>query len=168
MNKILFLCLFSGLLAQDNFMEKRKQRSDRMESMLVWRLTDELDLSPEQAEKFFPLHREHRKEILRIREEERAYFEELREKIDDDKELSKADAENTIDRVSVLRKKLLELESSFILGLNDVLSPNQMIKLSVYKEMLMEEMRHNIKDSKRDKKYKKNHKMKRGRKPRYY
>ena len=168
MNKILFLCLFSGLLAQDNVMEKRKQRSDRMESMLVWRLTEELDLSSEQAEKFFPLHREHRKEILRIREQERVYFEELREKIYDDKELTKADAENTIDRVSALRKKLLELESSFILGLNDVLSPNQMIKLSVYKEMLMEEMRHNMKDSKRDKKYKKNHKMKRGRKPRYY
>ncbi len=33
---------------------------ERMEMMMTWKLTEDLDLTPEQADKFFPLLRAHR------------------------------------------------------------------------------------------------------------
>ena len=69
MKHILILFTLSGLMAQkhDRYEKDRWDeapvRSERMESMVIWRLTDHLELSSEQAEKFFPRFREHREEL---------------------------------------------------------------------------------------------------------
>ena len=63
MKQLLALFLISGLMAQEHDWDEKEHdgrdhdRSERMESMMVWRLTDDLELSPEQAEKFFPRFR---------------------------------------------------------------------------------------------------------------
>ena len=46
--------------------ENEHGRRERMETMMVWRLTEELDLKPKQAEKFFPRFREHRKDLSAV------------------------------------------------------------------------------------------------------
>ena len=72
MKHILILFTLSGLMAQkhDRYEKDRWDdapvRSERMESMVIWRLTDHLELSSEQAEKFFPRFREHREEIKQL------------------------------------------------------------------------------------------------------
>ena len=53
----------------DSLIEEDKKA---MEAMMVWKLTEELDLKVEQADKFFPRFREHRKEIDEIKNKERA------------------------------------------------------------------------------------------------
>ncbi len=45
----------------DSLYESENRRA--MESMMVWKLTEELELEVDQAERFFPKYREHRKEI---------------------------------------------------------------------------------------------------------
>ena len=60
-NLLLVMLLFTALFAQDR--EKRaeiskkewQQNKDRKEVMLVAKQTQDLDLKPQQAEKFFPL-----------------------------------------------------------------------------------------------------------------
>ena len=42
------------------------QYSERMEMMMVWKLTDHLELSQSQAEKFFPVMRAHQKQLMEI------------------------------------------------------------------------------------------------------
>ena len=44
------------------------QYSERMEMMMIWKLTEHLELSEEQAEKFFPSMRLHQKQVLRSEE----------------------------------------------------------------------------------------------------
>ena len=86
----------------------------------------------------------------------------VREQIADDKELSKADVKKTIDRVSKFRKDRVDLETKFVLGMDDILTPNQMVKLGVFKERMMHEMRDEMRDKKRKKKHRKKKGKKRG------
>jgi len=72
--RILFLILVFGL-AKDTYSQRAEVAETEldsafnlgnrkeMESMMIWKLTSELDLEVEQAEKFFPRFRKHRKEI---------------------------------------------------------------------------------------------------------
>ena len=48
--------------------------------------------------------------------------------------------EKTIKKVAELRKDRVDLETKFILGMEDILDPNQMVKLSVFKQRLMKEI----------------------------
>ena len=154
MKHILILFTLSCLMAQkhDRYEEGRWEeapvRSERMESMVIWRLTDHLELSSEQAEKFFPRFREHREDIKQLGKDEREIYESIRDQMDDDKKLSKADVKKTIDRVAKLRKERVDLETKFVLGMDDILSPNQMVKLGVFKERMMNEMREEMRDKK--------------------
>ena len=49
----------------DSLIEEDNKKD--METMMIWKLTEELDLQVEQADKFFPRFREHRKEIDEIK-----------------------------------------------------------------------------------------------------
>ena len=172
MKHILILFTLSGLMAQkhDRYEKDRWDdapvRSERMESMVIWRLTDHLELSSEQAEKFFPRFREHREEIKQLDNDQREIYDATREQMDSDKKLSDADVKKTIDRVSQLRKERVDLETKFVLGMDDILTPNQMVKLGVFKERMMHEMRDEMRDKKGKKGKKKRHKRKERRRAR--
>ena len=67
--------LAGGLAQSYDWDDEKKIRgrrsAEKMENMIVWRLTDELDLSTDQAEKFFPRFRELRKSLEKIGKQER-------------------------------------------------------------------------------------------------
>ena len=80
--RILFftlIMLMSRLLAQDPaFFEEDisdslidEENKETMRTMMIWKLTEELDLREEQADKFFPRFRKHRKEIDVLKTKER-------------------------------------------------------------------------------------------------
>jgi len=171
MNKLFLACMLSFTIAQkdtrgdfdqDSWSNDGTTRSERRESMVIWRLTEDLDLSSEQAEKFFPRFREHRGRIDEFNRDERKILMDVRVKIRDEEEISKSEMERTIKKVAELRKDRVDLEYKFILGMGDILNPNQMVKLSVFKQRLMNEMQGNFRD-RMDKDRKKSRKqMKRG------
>ena len=163
MKHILLLFILSGLMAQGyekDRWEEAPVRSEKMESMMIWRLTDHLELSSDQAEKFFPRFREHREDMRQLGKDEREDYEQIREKISGDKELSRSEVRKVIDRVADLRKKRVELETKFVLGMDDILTPNQMVKLGVFKERMMREMKREVRDKMGRKEKRKRHKKK--------
>jgi len=171
MNKLLLMCMVSFAIAQsdsrrdlgqDDWSNEETPRSERRESMVIWRLTEDLDLSSEQAEKFFPRFREHREQLDEIGKDERKSLMDVRFKIRDQEELSKSEMERTIKKVSALRKDRVDLETKFILGMDDILTPNQMVKLSVFKQRLMKEMQSEMRDRKGKDRKKNRKQMKRG------
>ena len=168
MKKAIILLAVSGLFTQDINMDEREigdKRSGKIESMLIWRLTDELELSTGQAEVFFPRFREHREMLKKIAKEEREQYRGLKDKMKDESEISKSEVKKVLDNVSKLRKKRIDTESNFILTLGDILSPTQMLKVSMIKQSMMNEIR-NKKDKKQNKKNRK--KRKRGYKERNF
>ena len=168
MNRIIYLCLVSGLMAQEHDWDKKEhegrdhERSERMESMMVWRLTEDLEISPEQAEKFFPRFRKHREEMDDIRKQERAIGDAIGDNIHKEQDMSKDDLKKHIEKVAVLRKKRIDLETEYLLGMDDVLTPRQLALLGVFKERMMQDMRGELKEQK-GKRGKSKHKKKRNR-----
>ena len=79
-------------------------RRERMETMMVWRLTEELDLKPKQAEKFFPRFREHRKNLSEIQKEQREIGKRLRQKNGEEEKISKSEVTSAVKKITVLRK----------------------------------------------------------------
>ena len=161
MKYILLFGVLSTAIAQnydwDKKKDKRGRNPEKMQQMIIWRLTDDLDLSTDQAEKFFPRFRDHRKNLEEIGIQERKIIENInREK------LSKSDVKNTVEKIFSLRQKRVKLESDFVLSLDDILDPDQMIRLGVFKQRMMMEMRDDFREGKSAKKrYKKKRKWNR-------
>ena len=147
MKYILLFSFLTGAVAQnydwDNEKSGGRRSSEKMENMIVWRLTDDLDLTTDQAEKFFPRFREHRKSLEEIGKQEREMIANI-----DREEPNKKDVKKMIEEISKLRQKRIELESEFVLSLDDVLAPDQMIRLGVFKQRMMMEMRGEMRDGK--------------------
>ena len=166
MKYILLFSFLAGGLAQsydwDDEKKIRGRRSaEKMENMIVWRLTDELGLSTDQAEKFFPRFREYRKNLEEIGRQEREMIVNI-----DREEPNKKDVKKMIEEISKLRQNRIELEAEFVLSLDDILAPDQMIRLGVFKQKMMMEMRGEIRDGKAKKKRHKKKDRKR-RRPRF-
>jgi len=117
--------------------DRDHERSDKMKMMMVWKLTDELALSPEQAEKFFPRFRQHRAELDEVRKMERALGKEMKQKLKKDKDISEKDVKATVKKITELRKKHVDLEAKFLLGMDDILSPRQLANLGMFKQKMM-------------------------------
>ena len=149
MKYLILLTLSTGLFSQDikdvgsdefdaTINQKRK---DRMEMMIVWRITDELDLTTEQAEKFFPKFRKHRDELEELKAKERSLGRDMKQKLKDGSKFSKNDFQSTIKKVSELKKKHIELESQFVLSVDDILNTEQLVTLSFLKGKMLRDVK---------------------------
>ena len=96
---LLFSFLTGGIAQNYDWDDEKKMRgrrsTEKMENMIVWRLTDDLDLTTDQAEKFFPRFRDHRKILEEIGKQER----EMIGNIDREK-LNKNDVKMRIEEIS--------------------------------------------------------------------
>ncbi len=131
--------MMDDMMDQDEMGHDDGERRQRMESMMIWRLTEELDLKTEQAEKFFPRFREHRKILDEIRDQEREIGKTLRGKLKDES-LNKSEVTAAVKKITSLRKKQADVEEKFILGMDDLLDVVQMTKLGMFKQKMMREM----------------------------
>ena len=153
MKFILLFSFLTGGIAQNYGWDVKKNRGrsspEKMESMIVWRLTEDLDLTIDQAEKFFPRFREHRKNLEELGKQERELISNI-----DRGEPNKKDVKKIIEEISKLRQNRIEFESEFVLSLDDILTSDQMIQLGVFKQRMMMEMKGKMQDGKGKKKRK--------------
>ena len=174
MIRIIFLMCF--LVAQNEpideqekidalYIEEEKaeeEKKQKMESMLIWRLTEELDLRVDQADKFFPRFRQHRKIIDDLRNKEKLLGRDLNDRIKA-KNLSSSDVEKMIKESTSIRKKIAEREEKFLIESGKILDPNQQAKLGTFKLKMMRDMKGKMKKRDKRKKFRKeNRKNKRG------
>lgn len=103
----------------------------RMHTMKIWKLTEELDLSEEQAARFFPIMNELENQLEEIHQERRQTLEKLGDLV------WKADADagkinEQLDQLEVLAQKQIELRKQFRKDVSDVLDPAQMGKMVLF------------------------------------
>ena len=129
------------------------QYSERMEMMLIWKLTDELELTENQAENFFPLMRSHQKDVMELRRQEKLMFEPMYNKIKSDDKINQSEVNNLLNEISAIDKKKSKIRIDFIERSGDVLEPKQQLKLLIFepkmKSQVQREMRERFKPSKR-------------------
>lgn len=157
MKNIIVLLILNNLFSQGVF--PKKDRHERKETMIIWKLTEELELTSEQAEKFFPKHREHRSDIEKLRVRIENLGEENWENFD---KIPSKQITRIIKERQDLKKKIIDTETEFIFSMENLLNSQQLILLATFKSRMMNEMRADLKGKKKHKKKKKKRKKGRG------
>ena len=122
-------------------MEVRKKRmeqlSNQKESTMIGVQTSYLDLTPDQAQKFFPMQNEYKEEVRNIQKKYREKVGKLRSKA---KDASKFDVDTAIKYQLEMKEQLAKLESEFLKNTTSVLSNEQRAKLVFQEERMKANM----------------------------
>ncbi len=115
---IIALVMSLGVSAQD------KDAMKQIESARIALITERLGLTPEQAEKFWPVYREYNLERRQIRQE----FRSAREGVDL-QNLSDEQSKELVQQAIELKQRELNLEKQYAEKMSQVISTQQILKL---------------------------------------
>ncbi len=122
------------------------QYGERMEMMMIWKLTDHLELTEDQAEKFFPSMRTHQKQVLKIRKEEKELFTPFYKKVKKGEDVSKAEANKLLKKVASFEQKKSKTRIDFVKNSGDILNPTQQVKLLMFEGHMKAQVRDRMQD----------------------
>ncbi len=131
---IIILMLFSFAAAQfpRHHDMGDKDRREKIEELRIWKMTEFLDLTPEQAEKFFPLLKEHDKQTYRIVREHHKLLRDLYDKTkEEDYNPSDREIEKIIKEMREIDDKIKTENLKFIQEI-DFLTNRQRVKYIVF------------------------------------
>lgn len=140
MKKILILLLFTGFVlnAQENKHEKIK-------ALKTAYLTEKLELTSSEAEKFWPVYNLYDEKLHANRKECKKIFGKLNEETLD---MTEGDANTLIEKYETQKTVELETRKQMLENLRDVISPNKIIKLLKAEEDFKKELLKRYKDGK--------------------
>jgi len=151
MKKILILlALTAGLYAQDRgdkeaIMKQRMEASkEQREAWIIGTMTKHLDLTSEQATKFFPLQNEFHKKSEEAKKAHSTTLRELRSAAKDDR--SKFDVDAAINSKVRMKGTLARLESKFLKDTKGILTKDQRIKLLFFEERMKSNLAKEMKE----------------------
>ena len=108
------------------------QRHEKIKALKIAYITEQLNLSPAEAEKFWPVYNEYDDKIAILRNEERVeIFQRFRNGIES---MSDSEANELLDKAMTIKTKELEYNKILIQELRKVLSPKKIIKLKKVEE----------------------------------
>ncbi len=120
----------------------------RLNTVKMMKLVEYLDLSEEQAEKFFPRSREHQKEADEINRQRRELYERLQEKIDEEN-VSARDLDRYLAEMARLDKAHIDMRARHIQSLKDILTDEQRARFAVFNEHFRRQIRYHLQDEMR-------------------
>ncbi len=152
----IMLGLFSLASAQEFFDEpppmgpKREQIENRIKTVKIWKLTEELNLTSEQSQAFFPIYNEFDENRRNMEGERMKLMKELKsiteQEKTDDKEITKL-----LDKLDEFDSRIKDKRARFRKELEGVLSVKQIGILYVFEMQFMHQMREIIRDARREK-----------------
>jgi Spy/CpxP family protein refolding chaperone len=132
--------LFFTLLSQV-IMAQGQEAMRKIESARIALITKRLDLTPEQAEKFWPVYNEYTGKRQNLREE----YLNARRSINGNT-ISEEESRMLLEKSLLLKEKQLELDKTYSGRLTGVITSTQLLKLRKaeedFRKMLMERLEH--------------------------
>ena len=146
-NVLLATIFFTSIFAQgqmdqrnmsdEDKMEVRKKRMEQLqnqkESTMIGVQTNYLNLTPDQAEKFFPMQNEYKDKVREVQKKYREKIGSLRSKA---KDASKFDVDTAIKYQFKMKEELAKLESEFLKNTTSVLNNEQRARLVFQEERM--------------------------------
>ena len=87
-----------------NLNSRSNSKKQRMDNMMIWRLTDKLELTVEQSESFFPQFRQFREDVKKMNDEEREIGDKVQKDLSDNRTFSKTGVRNIQERYFKIQK----------------------------------------------------------------
>ncbi len=123
--KRIFCMLFAIISLTVNAQDKRPER-ENVEAMKIGFLTDRLDLTPEEAQKFWPVYNQYSDEMEKLRKSRRLNLMEARQNMD---EMSDSEAEKFVDSELKFRQDELDIMKKYHPRFKTILVPKQVARL---------------------------------------
>lgn len=122
---------------------------ERIKTIKIWKLTEELNLTEQQSVQFFPAYNNHQTERERINTERKELFKQLDEQTmrgkTDDKEIKKL-----LDQLESLNQQLADKQAEFRKKLESILTTRQIGRLVVFEVKFQHHIREIIKDTRNE------------------
>lgn len=118
-------------------------RKDKIEAMKIGFLTQRLNLTPEEAQKFWPVYNRFNDEMERVRKSNRA---KLMEEAGDMDNMSDAEAEKALNDMIASRAAELEIIKKYTTEFKKVLPPQKVVKLFVAEQAFKRELLKKLKE----------------------
>ena len=134
------------LSAQPDYKSGNSQSS---KAMGIWKMTEELELTENQAEKFFPKFRAHQDDVDKLRREQRMSLKSIHESLKDGKDVSDKDLAAAIKAFEKIETSKISTRVDFIESLEGVLTTSQRAKLMLAPDKMRREAKENIKKHKK-------------------
>jgi Spy/CpxP family protein refolding chaperone len=119
---------------------------ERIKTVKIWKLTESLDLTTGQSEKFFPVYNKYQNDRMAIEKERFGTLRELEALLDQenppDKEITAM-----LDKLDSFDGKLQANQQQFRKELKDVLTTNQIGRLYVFEVRFIKQLRDIVKDA---------------------
>ena len=136
---ILLLIICASATAQEN-------RHEKIKALKRAHITEALELTVSEAEKFWPIYNAHEKKMFSLRKIERAEIHSVF-KNNNVESLSDAEANELLEKSMELRTQGLNNDNELIRALREVLPPKKILKLTKaedeFKRNLLRKMRQN-------------------------
>ena len=117
----------------------------RLEMMKMWKMTEILELSEEQASRFFPRYNSLEKELKNISVKQRELLIKMKKLTGKKNGITEKELENIVSKISNLEEDKKEKKKKFFEGLDQVLSTDQMAKYYGFEIWFKEELRQGLK-----------------------
>ncbi|SHJ51804.1 hypothetical protein SAMN04488028_101374 [Reichenbachiella agariperforans] len=118
---------------------QNKTAIDKIESAKIALITDRLDLSPEQAEKFWPLYNEYSNKKMELRQEYRRFRANSQ-----GGQLSEEESKRALERGQKLKERQLQIERNYSERLLTVITNRQLLQLRAaeddFRKMLLQRL----------------------------
>ena len=161
MKKMLLLTIITLvpaiLFAQPRGMRGQKMppRREQIQMLRIWKMTEELDLTEEQAGRFFPRLRKDDKNIEELEMERQSIFRELHKEAMKGG-IAEKNLNEKIERISAIEVKILKNKVEFIRNMDDLLSPDQRAKLMVFRHRFRDRMENMMREARKNKQMRNN------------
>lgn len=123
-----FLILSVGLQAQKKV---NKQSREKIRSLKIAFITDKLNLSEKEAEKFWPIYNNYDSKLMKLRVEERYKLKKSIHEAGGLEALSEKDADAITKKMVELEKEMYEIKRAFFTSLRKVISSKKIIRLQM-------------------------------------
>ncbi|MDD4960951.1 MAG: hypothetical protein PHX07_01815 [Candidatus Marinimicrobia bacterium] len=134
--------MIAAMLSAKGWMQDAPPSRPAYYQFMVFRLTEDLSLSEEQAERFFPLHRSYQDQKRLIHHKTAMLSKDAYEK----KNIDKAGLERYKDQVKQLALEEIELDAAFYVDLEQFLRPEQVLHFIFFDHHFRNELSRELKE----------------------
>ena len=129
--------------------ERAEERKENIESMKIGFITQKLDLTPTEAQQFWPVYNQYSDKMDDLRKKRREDKREAKRNFD---ELSDKEVEQQVDNEIIFRQKELDIQKEYHAKFKSVLSIKKVAKLYAAEEEFKMVLLNKLKDRDRDRK----------------
>ena len=143
---VLFICvLFIGITSvvytQEPMRDNRRPPIEKIAQLEKAKLIEILDMKEDVAVRFFVRRKEYREQQRSLFDQRDELIRKTEQKLKDGVSQSDKEYKDQLNNILSLDKKILQQKEKFYSSLNDLLTPQQILKLAVFDNRFMREIR---------------------------